>query len=181
MSDTVKAAAGYDRAAFIAAHEELCRTLGRPPTRPKLAEHAGISYSTCCGRVSSLKLAITRMTSAEAAACSMASRRERGTVRAPGHAGAADADVMELDMAEQSRRQRLRERMHEGDAGKRPERLVRPGEGQAAWVRETACCALCGRRFVLTPRTHPYWVRNAEGGVLWLCSETCMNGAGIFR
>lgn len=66
-----------------------------------------------------------------------------------------------------------------GEDGQAAKRLPMPGEGLAPWARQTICCAICGRKVTITPRTHPWYMRDAGGAVRYLCSEQCMRGVDL--
>ena len=60
-----------------------------------------------------------------------------------------------------------------GDPADCPKRLPRPGDGYAAGDRLMITCPVCGRKKLIAPRMHPYWLRDRAGRVRFVCGETC--------
>ena len=49
----------------------------------------------------------------------------------------------------------------------------RPGEGYHTDDRIMLTCPVCGARVLIAPRTHPYWIRNRAGAVIFVCRDAC--------
>ena len=166
---------------ILEAHEQLCAQLGRAPTSTELGRRIGLSEPSTANRMRTLGLARTRMSRSEAGRLgadeSNRVKRERG-LRQPVH---REDDPMEAKMrAERDRRRRYWAVARSGgEDGQAPKRLPMPGEGLAPWARQSICCAICGRKVTITPRTHPWYMRDAGGAVRFLCSEQCMRGVDL--
>lgn len=73
--------------------------------------------------------------------------------------------------------QRVLDIQRRGDAGKRPDRLPRPGEEHFVADRMILTCPVCGSKTLIAPRMHPYWLRDAEGNAIFVCRPNCMGRA----
>lgn len=60
-----------------------------------------------------------------------------------------------------------------GDPERRPEILPRAGETYGVQDRIWLDCPVCGRRRLISPRMHPWWLRNREGEAIFVCRDTC--------
>lgn len=166
---------------LLEAHERLSAQLGRAPTSTELGRSIGLSEPSTANRMRTLGLARTRMSRSEAGRLgadeSNRIKRERG----PREKTPREDDPMEAKMrAERDRRRRYWAVARSGgEDGQAAKRLPMPGEGLAPWARQTICCAICGRKVTITPRTHPWYMRDAGGAVRYLCSEQCMRGVDL--
>lgn len=166
---------------ILEAYERLSAQLGRAPTSTELGRSIGLSEPSTANRMRTLGLARTRMSRSEAGRLgadeSNRIKRERG----PREKTPREDDPMEAKMrAERDRRRRYWAVARSGgEDGQAAKRLPMPGEGMAPWARQTICCAICGRKVTITPRTHPWYMRDAGGAVRYLCSEQCMRGVDL--
>lgn len=163
---------------ILRAHERLSAQLGRAPTSTELGRSIGLSEPSTANRMRTLGLERTRMSRSEAgrigADASNRIKKERG----PRERAPREDDAMEACMrAERERRRRYWAVARSGEGGEEaPKRLPRPGEGMAPWARVKIACAICGREVTIAPRTYPWYMRDADGTVRFLCSEQCLRG-----
>lgn len=171
----------------LKAHERLTDELGRAPTSTELSRRIGLCEPSTSSRMRTLGLARTHMTRSEAgrmgADSSNAQRaRRRAERRAEDnqqdeHKTEQDGILLRMN-AEKARKARYYAAWRgEGKAAGTPGEthgiagaLYAPGE------RARVRCAICNRDLVITPRTHPWYMRDSDGVVRWLCSEQCMRG-----
>lgn len=67
-----------------------------------------------------------------------------------------------------------------GDPAKRPKVLPRPGDGYAPGARIMLTCPVCGRKKLIAPRMHAYWLRDREGRIHFVCGEVCTAQSGPY-
>ena len=60
-----------------------------------------------------------------------------------------------------------------GDPEQRPETLLRAGAAYGMTDRIWLDCPVCGRRRLIAPRMHPWWLRNRSGEPIFVCRDTC--------
>lgn len=164
-----------------AVHARMTGELGRAPTAPELARRLGVRAWTAENAMRRLSLERTRMSRSEAGRVGADTTNRIKKARGPRQTEHREDDAMQALMrAERDRRRRYWAVARSGEGGGQPQkRLPRPGEGLAPWDRQTICCAICGRKVTITPRTHPWYMRDADGAVRYLCSEQCMRGVDL--
>ncbi len=174
-----------DSNALRLAYEELKRQLGRAPTASELSRASGMSYGATRWRMDSLGLERTALDPRERARlggqkmgklieAESPEERTARRCRTLKWSGEADSEDPRRIQLARTMRGRLIAVCLSGDRDKRPECLPRPGEGVEPWTRVHVQCAVCGRGIWVAPRTHPWYVRDAEGRVHWLCGAVCM-------
>lgn len=63
--------------------------------------------------------------------------------------------------------------MESGNPEQRPETLPRAGEAYGVQDRIWLDCPVCGRRRLISPRMHPWWLRNRAGEAIFVCRDAC--------
>ena len=164
-----------------AVHARMTGELGRAPTAPELARRLGVRAWTAENAMRRLSLERTRMSRSEAGRVGADATNRIKKARGPRQPERREDDAMQALMrAERERRRRYWAVARSGEgAGDAPKRLPRPGEGMEPWARVKIACAICGREVTITPRTHPWYMRDADGTVRFLCSEQCMRGVDL--
>lgn len=74
---------------------------------------------------------------------------------------------------------RIRELLMSGQAEQRGDALARAGEANAVTDRIFLTCPVCGRRALIAPRMHPFWLRNRAGEVIFVCRAACAGIEGL--
>lgn len=161
-----------------AVHSRMTGELGRAPTAPELARRLCVRAWTAENAMRRLSLERTRMSRSEAGRVGADATNRIKKARGPRQTEHREDDAMQALMrAERDRRRRYWAVARSGEGGaEAPKRLPRPGEGMEPWARVTICCAICGRKVTITPRTYPWYMRDADGTVRFLCSEQCLRG-----
>lgn len=164
-----------------AVHARMTGELGRAPTAPELARRLCVRAWTAENAMRRLSLERTRMSRSEAGRVGADATNRIKKARGPRQTEHREDDAMQAMMrAERDRRRRYWAVARSGEGGGQPQkRLPRPGEGMEPWARVTIACAICGREVTITPRTHPWYMRDADGAVRYLCSEQCMRGVDL--
>lgn len=161
-----------------AVHARMTGELGRAPTAPELARRLGVRAWTAENAMRRLSLERTRMSRSEAGRVGADATNRIKKARGPRQPEHLEDDAMQALMrAERDRRRRYWAVARSGEGGaEAPKRLPRPGEGMAPWARVKIACAICGREVTIAPRTYPWYMRDADGTVRFLCSEQCLRG-----
>lgn len=146
--------------ALIDAYGRLRRKLGRAPTTGQLAREVGYA---CGGSVKK------RMERLGYTFSPPMSRQERGRRAARALRGDEDESA---ESAEAAVRKKLRAIRGPREA-RREDGLTRAGWEHPPGAVIRATCAVCGKPFVMRPRTWPFFVRSADGSPQWLCGEAC--------
>lgn len=171
----------------LRAHERLTDELGRAPTSTELSRRIGICEPSTSSRMRTLGLARTHMTRSEAGRIGADIANGKKRARRKQEDKPPESPIRAKDMfdayrdAERARKQRYYAAWRgEGKADGAPGEthgiagaLYAPGE------RARVRCAICNRDLVITPRTHPWYMRDSDGVVRWLCSEQCMRGVDV--
>ena len=165
------------------AYNLMKEELGIPPRIDQIAQRLGMKEATVRLRLKVYGLPHTHMSISEVGRLggqkSCASRAKRKTDQTKMRS--VDKKVKQeekkpIDLgleAERNLRQRIYKITHSGDETRRPQRLNSPGEGYAPTQRIMVVCEVCGRQVWIAPRMHPYWLRDYEGNIHWVCSDVC--------
>lgn len=152
---------------IIAAHAQLREKLHRAPTAAEMAKAIGFADWGHARKLMD-RLGLERYTM---------SMRERGKVRAQREKEAKETGKAsyydEANEAEIIVKRKIKEIRAEGAGGARAEKTTRAGYefGENQMIR--IACEVCGKQLMIRPRTHPYFVRRADGSIAWLCSAIC--------
>ena len=155
------------------AHEILTKELGRPPTLHELALRMNTTQHMIRCFVLDDDLPLSKLTPSERAKIGRARREEnerRELAAARERAKRAKTELKEWHI-EPLDRAKIKPVVLHGERGMLPGR---------EWDPEKilfAECAKCGRRILVRPRTHPWWVDHGGGEMSPACGGVC---AGMF-
>ena len=169
------------------AHAQLTDALGRAPTSTELGRRIGLSEPGAADRMRTLGLARTHMTRSEAGRIGADIANGKKRARRKQEDKTPEAPIRAKDMfdayrdAERARKQRYYAawRGEGAQDGNQGEVHGLAGAGYAPGERAKIRCAICARERIITPRTHPWYMRDSSGAVRWLCSEQCMRGVDV--
>ena len=149
---------------LIQAHAELTEKLGRLPYQFELADAAGMSSGGYFGRfVYGLGLKFSRRGTVE-----REKQLDKEAARQP-----HDETPGFNQMRATPRMEKIFEIRRSGDSALRPEKLQRAGELYEMQDRIFITCPVCGARRLISPRMHPWWLRNAAGEAIFVCRDAC--------
>ena len=163
------------------AHTKLTERDGKPPLAIDVAAELGVSRATAGRWLRTMDLPYRckepekkppgepRRAPQEDAPARTWPARKRRLSEAQREAQAME----ELHSVLSKRKMRMMELQNSGDPEKRPKKLPSPGDGYGPSERIFTTCAICGEKIFIAPRMHPWWVRNREGAVLWICGPKC--------
>lgn len=141
-------------------HDRLTKKLGRAPMCKEMCAASGMSDCWVRHKCAALGLALTPF------------KRGMEPEKEPG-------GFLKVHCAGVDLRQRIAQIEAGGDAAARPDVLPRPGAGYAPGARIMIACAVCGRKVMICPRTHAFYLRDAAGDVHFTCSDVCAGMTGI--
>lgn len=151
---------------FRKKHEELTRRLGRCPTRTEMCAAMGWNlYSSHCYKAAK-RLGLELRAERKA--------REKGEVPAAPGAASPDYDFGHRAAPSMQRIMEIREGTGIGE-GKGWGHS--PAEGYGVTDRKMIVCPVCGTRKLIAPRMHPFWLRDKQGKVVFVCSRGCTGQA----
>ena len=155
------------RAAVAEAHARLSAQLGRAPFLHELRKSLGYKTDdgvrTMCNLLGLPFGYRRRKTPAQEQA------RHREKTQEPPRTSFLERAAPRMD--------RILELKGSGDPASRPERLERAGAGFTPGDRLFIVCPVCKERALIAPRTHPHYLRNRAGEVIFVCSRSC-TGSG---
>ena len=155
------------------AHEVLTKELGRPPTLHELALKMNATQHMIRCFVLDDGLPLSKLTPSERAQAGKKRREENARREAAEARARAKREKIELKEwhIEPLNRAKIKPAILHGERGMLPGREWDPGRILFAE------CAKCGRRILVRPRTHPWWVDRGEGQMSPACGGIC---AGMF-
>lgn len=160
------------RAAVAEAHARLSAQMGRAPFLHELRESLGYKTDdgvrTMCRRLG-LPFGDRRRKTPAQEQAAQEPAAERGKTEEPPRSSFAERAAPRMD--------RILELKGSGDPASRPERLERAGAGFTPGDRLFIVCPVCKERALIAPRTHPHYLRNRAGEVIFVCSRSC-TGSG---
>ncbi|MBR5302942.1 MAG: hypothetical protein IKU38_08915 [Clostridia bacterium] len=154
--------------------EDLIRQLGRPPTRSEMNEAAGRKKNDTWGSDVARRLGLVytdpRRSEGKAA---MAGKKLRPDGEEYGKAS------QEYDFGHQASpsMRRIMEIRESTGMGEGKGWGHSPSEGYEVKDRKMTTCPVCGTRKLIAPRMHPFWLRDKQGKVIFVCSRGCTGQA----
>lgn len=157
----------YD-ARILRRYEDIKRSTGRSPTAHELNIALGYKrHSSAAHDIGKrLKLELTPI-------C-------RKTIEESRKASVAKAKPEQEDHFENktvSAISRILEIKRSGDSAKRPVKLAPAGSEYGITDRVMIICPMCSRQKLISPRMHPFYLRNQAGEAIFVDSEACTGRA----
>lgn len=150
-------------AIFREKHAQLTQRLGRYPTRSEMNRAIGYAgSSTQAGRVAQR----LHLPMSHPAGLKDGKMNEKGVLQTREHVNAFTIE----QKVDKSRIMQIREG---NELGEGQEANGIPGDQYAPSDRILLTCPVCSEKKMIAPRMHPFWLRNAKGQAVFVCSRPC--------